>query len=554
MASRSIRPTTLVPLLAGVLAIGAARTAHAQHEQHAPGAPASAGAPRSAATSGPASMPLFREALGPFTRRTSTASAEVQGYVDQGFQLVYAFAPGEGARSFREAARRDSTCALCAWGEAWALGPYLNGPMDSAAAPRAYAAARRARALAATRATAAERALIDAMSVRYAPVHVRGERRRLDSAYATAMAAAYAAHPRDPEVGTLYAEALMLLEPRRGRWDAQAPAVRRIHQVLGDVLARDRAHPGACHLYIHATESTTVPARAEACAELLGSAIPGASHINHMPSHTFNRVGRWDDAVRANIAAWHSDQRAGRDGGFSVYPTHNLHMLLFSASMAGQGATATQAAKDLAKLYPESAFYESLVLLRFGRFDEVLALERAPAGVIERGLWEFARGMAHLRVGDPDNARAYLERVERAARTTPDSVTFRGHPAAQLLGVTGGILRGELLRRQGRLPEAIAALERATALEDSLRYDEPEPLNFSARHWLGAALLEAGRAADAERVYRAALDDHPRNGWSLAGLAQALRAQGRTAAAAQTRRELDASWARADTWLTGSRF
>ena len=543
MRFASLRSAAPAALLIGTLA----STAGAQHEQH--GEPA---AVRPAAKV----MPLYRDALGPFTRRASITSSEVQGYFDQGFQLLYSFAPDQAVRSFREAQRLDSACAVCAWGEAWALGPYLNGAMNPDDAPAAHAAIQRAASLAPGRTTPVERALIDAMKVRYEAKHDSTRRRQLDSAYAEAMAGVYAAHPRDAEVATLYAESLMLIEPRRGNWDITRPEIQRIHEVLESVLTRDRGHPGACHLYIHATESTPVPDKAERCAEVLGSSIPGASHINHMPSHTFNRVGRWDDAVRANIAAWHSDLRSAErgGGGFAVYPAHNLHMLLFAASMGGEGAIALQAAKDYTKLDPNGVFYQALVLVRFGRFEEVLALEAPPPGAIQRGLWEFARGYAHLRVGDADNARAYLERVERGARTVPDSITFRGHTAAQLLGIAGGILRGELLRREGKAEEGIRALEQAVVLEDKLRYDEPEPLNFSARHWLGAALLDAKRPADAERVYRTALQDHPNTGWSLIGLEQALRAQGRTAEADRARQEFDVAWKRSDTWIKASRF
>lgn len=499
-------------------------------------------------------MPLYREALGPFARRVTTGSAQAQAYFDQGVQLMYAFTPEQAARSFREAQRLDARCAMCFWGEAWALGPYLNEPMDSADAPRAVAAIATARRLAPAGANAAERALIDAMAIRYEPVHSRDTRRRLDSAYARAMSRVYAAHGSDLDVGTLYAEALMLLEPRRAMGDAAKPSMGLIHEILGAVLARDIHHPGACHLFVHATEQTVVPEKAEACAEFLGSSIPGASHINHMPSHTFNRVGRWGDAVRANLRAFHSDQRAADGQGFAIYPGHNLHMLLYSASMDGQGAIAVQAARDYARQSPGGAFYIALVLMRFGRFEEALELTAAPTQPIQRGLWDFARSYAHLRRGHADSARAGLERVQELARIVGDSVNFRGHTARMLLGIASGILSAELLRHDNRPAEAVTELERAVMLEDSLRYDEPEPINFSARDWLGAVLLEAGRAAEAEAVYRASLADHPRTGWSLFGLEQSLRAQGRTAEAAQVHPEFETAWTRSDIWLRASRY
>jgi tetratricopeptide (TPR) repeat protein len=534
-----------IPLVL-VLAAGAAPAAPAQeHATHAP--PAREAAPTSD------SVPLFRAALGPYGRIVTTSSPDAQAYFNQGVQQMFAFTPTDARRSFVMARRRDPGCAMCAWGEAWSLGAYLNEPMRPANAAPAHAAVAAAQRLARGRSTPVEAALIDAMAARYQPAHDSSARRPLDSAYARAMERVYARFPADADVATLYAEALMLLEPRRGSWDIAKPSVRRIHEVLGGVLARDLAHPGACHLLIHATESTTRPELAEPCAEVLGLSIPGASHINHMPSHTFNRVGRWGDAVRANIRAWHSDQRAAYGEGFAIYPGHNLHMLLFSASMDGQGAVAMQAGRDYARLQAGGAFLPALAMVRFGRFAETLELSDAPGGAVTRGLWAFARGYAHLRLGHGDSAQAYAAVVDSIAAAAP-AATFRVNTARLLLGTVGGILRGELHRAAGRLPDAIAALERAVTLEDSLVYDEPEPLPFAARHWLGAALLDAGRPVDAEAVYRAALADHPHNGWSLFGLAQALDAQGRRDEAAAARAAFDRSWARADVWLRASRF
>jgi tetratricopeptide (TPR) repeat protein len=498
-------------------------------------------------------MPLYAVGLGPYTRPITTTSKEAQAFFDQGVQLLYSFTPGDAVRSFREAQKRDPGCAMCHFGEAWAWGPYLNGPMSPNAAPRAHAAIQRAMQLRAT-ASDVERTLIEAQALRYRPAYDSATHFRAAAEYADAMARAYAKYPNDLDVGTLYAESLMLLEPRRGIWDPAKPAVHRIHQVLEEILAKDVNHPGACHLLIHATESNERVGRAEKCAELLGSSIPGASHINHMPSHTFNRIGRWGDAVRANIEAWHSDLRAEYGEGFAIYPSHNLHMLLFSASYDGQGAIAIQAAKDYAKITRGGEFYRALTLLRFGRFDEVLELRERPEHAIYRGLWDFSRGYALLREGNTDSARVYLARVEEAAKTTPASLQVRGHTAASLLGITGGILRAELLRRDGRLAEAIPVLEAAIVLEDGLRYDEPEPLPFSARHWLGALFLEMKRPADAERVYRAELVAHPNNGWSLYGLEQALVAQGKTADAAKVRDDFRKAWARSDVMIRASRF
>ena len=496
----------------------------------------------------------YRDALGPLTRPVTTTSSEAQKFFDQGVQMMYAFTPLRAARSFRQAQRDDPDCAMCFWGEAWAWGPYLNGPMGPDDAPRAYENIQKAKALAADHANAVERALIKAMVVRYTPEHDADTRKALDSTYARAMADVYDRFPHDLDVGTLYGESLMLLEPRRGRWDIEKPAVQKIHGIFESVLAMDITHPGACHLYVHATEPTVKPEKAEGCADHLGAAIPGASHIQHMPSHTYNRIGRWGDAVRANLAAWHSDVRAEHNIAWAIYPSHNLHMLLFAASMDGQGAIAIQAAKDYGKIVPGGTFYESMTLLRFGRFDEILELEDPPDGAIQRGFWDFARGYAYLRTEDPGRAAVYLERIRRAADKAGDGEMFRGHTAADLLGVVAGILEGEILRHEGDTDGAIRVLEEAITLEDGLRYDEPEPLNFSARHWLGNLLLELERYEEAETVFEAALEDHPMNGWSLLGLEAALRAQDRTSEAGEVADLFREAWARSDTWITAPVF
>jgi tetratricopeptide (TPR) repeat protein len=268
-----------------------------------------------------------------------------------------------------------------------------------------------------------------------------------------------------------------------------------------------------------------------------------------MPSHTYNEVGRWSESVRANLEAWHTDQKAKYDEGVAIYPSHNLQMLYYSAAYDGQGAIAIQAAKDFTKLTGNN-MHQVLALIRFGRFDEILELTDRPEGDIPGGMWDFAQGYAHLRQGEADFASLYLKRVQTTADTS--EAKYRGHPAAHILGVLSGILDSEIQRDAGNLTGAIATLETTVDLEDSMQYDEPEPMPFDSRHWLGAALLEAERYAEAEAVYRTELKDHPRNGWSYFGLVKALKMQGKDTTEMQ--RKMEMSWARADHWIRSSRF
>ncbi len=499
-------------------------------------------------------VPLLEAVTGDYTRTIDTDAPLAQAYFDQGMQMVYAFTLPVAIRSFEEAQRQDPDCAVCFWGEAKARGPFLNGRLTNANAGPAYEAAQRALSLIQRTDDPMEKALIRAMSIRYTPEHDPDTRAALDSAYTRAMSEVHSLYPEDLDVGTLYAEALMLLNTRRGAYEASDPYVQSFHTVLEDVLEKDINHPGACHLYIHATEATEVAYKAEACADFLMTAVPGSSHLNHMPSHTYNVIGRWGKAVRSNAMAWRSDDRTAYGEGVSYGGTHNLHMLFFAGSMDGQSKVSRAAAEEYARQVNGGVFYQALVLFRFGEFREILELTEVPERPLRLGLWEFTRGYAHLRTGSADSAAAYLASVDEKASTLPDNVTERNNRGSDLLSITGNILRGEMLRSEGKLDEAIAVLELAVETHDGLEYAEPEALNFSARHWLGAALLEAGRYSDAERVYVGALEQHPNNGWSYFGLERALRAQDKISGADQVKAEFNRVWQRADIIIRSSRF
>ncbi len=496
-----------------------------------------------------APIDLLPSALGPYSWTITTNSEQAQAFFTQGMQLRYAYNVNEAARSMAEARRIDPDCAMCYWGEAFALGSFLNGGMTEAAAPLAYVAISKAAELADAHANEMERALIEAAVVRYPEDYDNSTRRPVDEAFAAAMAEVYSEYPDNAEVATVYAVALFMLEDRRGNRDLEDPDLIRLHGVLTGVLDADIRHPGACHLYIHATESSQAPELGLPCAEYLGETVRVASHIQHMPSHTWNVVGMWGRSVQANTAAYQSDLKSRENQGFSYGPTHNLHMLLFAASYDGQGAVATQAGTDYRK-ESDNSMYEVLTLVRFGRFDEVLENDRRPENRVNAALWDFAKGYASLKQGDTETAKTMRDTVLEFAATT--EMKFRFHPAGQVVGTVGHILEGEILWDQGDLDGAISAFEKSADVEDSMGYDEPEPLPFAARHWLGAALLEAERYADAETAYREDLASHPHNGWSLFGLQAALAAQGKR----DPEVDLDfaESWARSDVWLRSSKF
>jgi tetratricopeptide (TPR) repeat protein len=505
-------------------------------------------------------VPLY-DGLGPYARPVGAQVSEAATYVQQGIALTYGFAHAEGVRSFREASRIDPTCAFCAWAEAWALGPHINGRMGNAAAREAFAAIEQARTRADGIGAGAlldvERALIEALAVRYAPDPETASRAQLDTLYAQAMDAVARQHPGDLEVRALAGEAWMVLEPW-AYWTETGEARPHAAEALRHLeaaLAIDVTHPGACHLYIHLVEASPDPWRALPCADHLADMIPGVSHIPHMPAHVLMRTGRYGEAVRGNQRAWIADQRARFDGPPAVYPSHNLHMLFFAAAFDGQSAVALQAARDVTRIAPAFSIYIPLGHVRFGRWEEILELPVLDVSPFATGVSHYARGMAYLRTGgSAAEVNAEIEALERARDQVDPEARFRGHVQRDLLGIAHGTLLGERMAAEGDLDGAVRTMEGALALERALNYDEPEPWPIPVRHTLGAVLLEGGRAAEAEAVYREALAIHPDNGWSLHGLATALRAQGKDAEAAEAEARFQAMWVRADVWITGSRF
>lgn len=520
--------------------------------------------------------PLF-DTLGNWHRDIATLVPDAQRYFDQGLRLVYAFNHGEAIRDFEAAAKLDPACGICYWGAALANGPNINFGMETAAGKAAWEALQQALAHR-DGATPRDRALIEALAQRYRP-EVPESRADLDLAWANAMREVVQRFPDDLDAATLFAESLLDLNPW-GQWDrfgqAKDPTILEAIQVLESVLKRAPEHPGANHYYIHSVEASAHPERALGSAERLPGLMPGAGHLVHMPSHVYIRTGRYPEAAEANHRAIAADQafftRASKDSAYaSDLAPHNLDFLRAVAVFQGDSATALEAArKSAAEIPPEmlaalpGAMSDMEVVtaaplymeVAFGRWQEILAEPGPPAAwPFTRASWHFARGIALAAGGKHREAARELKALEKIAAAVPaDHTTGWFYTTRELLAVARFELEGELAARAGRFDEAIAAFTEAVDLQDALQYNEPPPWYRAIRTALGKALLDAGRPADAEAVYREDLRVNPENGWSLFGLAQALRAQGQEAEAAATRARFEKAWARADVLLSASAF
>jgi len=511
------------------------------------------------------SVPLY-DNLGDHHYAVGTRVPLAQRYFDQGLRLYYAFNHAEAIRAFRQAQRLDPACAMCFWGEALAWGPNINLPMDSAAGVAAHQAITAAVA-AQHGAEDHERALIAALATRYA-TPPPADRSGLDSAYARAMGDVARRFPNDPEAAVLHAEALMDLRPWN-YWTAEGalqPGMAEALAQLERASAKDPRHPGACHFFIHAVEALQ-PERAVACAERLAGLMPGAGHLVHMPGHIYIRVGRYLDAIQANQHAVHADESYIRDQrpGFGIYTAgyypHNYDFMAFAAAMAGRSAQAIGAADKLAELAsgetmgePGMQFMQHhatrglQIRVRFARWEEILAAPApAPRFPHARAMWQYARGRANAATGKVAEAVADLAAV-RAAVTDPSlkGVRLEFNESPSILRVAAEVLAGRIASAEGRHARAIGHLEEAVRLEDALSYGEPPDWTVPVRHDLGAVLLEAGLSAEAERAFRADLARFAENGWSLRGLAGALRAQGRTGEAARVTQQYRRAWSEAD--------
>ena len=514
---------------------------------------------------------LFK-GLGTYHRKITTRSPLAQKYFDQGMRFIWAFNHDEATRSFAKAAQIDRRCASCYWGVALTLGPNYNMPMMSS--PRArvgWEAVRRAE-MSARRAMPVERALIDAVGKRYRGT---GEvdpsnSKPLLNAYVEAMRAIASKYPTDLDVQTMYAEALMNTNPWK-LWNADGtpnPGTEQILGVLRHVLAQDSRHPGANHYYIHAVEASQHPEMAVRSAETLEGMMPAAGHLEHMPAHILQRVGRYEEAAEANRRGAAADlaylKETAPPDYYPMYLIHNFQFLASSAGMEGRRSETIQALREARKHTPDqmllampgfdwgaSFIYDGLV--KFGMWDEMLK-EPPPSSQLVGANISYlqSRATALAATGKFDEAGAELAKSEKLIATVPADATQGNSKAGALYAIGQLKARARIASAGGRRDQAIQLLTEAVGVEDTLAYNEPNDMLFPTRHLLGAELLQAGKPADAEAVFNEDLKRHPDNGWALYGLSQALAAQKRDSV--EARKQFERSWRRADVTLTSAAF
>ncbi|HKR65963.1 MAG TPA: hypothetical protein VJZ00_19685 [Thermoanaerobaculia bacterium] len=493
--------------------------------------------------------------LGTLHHPVTTSNAEAQRWFDQGLRYLYAFNHEAAADSFRKSTTLDPDLALGYWGVALALGPNINMDVDPEREKQAFDAVQLAQAHAA-RASTEEQDLIAALAKRYSDKE-DADLHQLAVDYSRAMRELSRKYPDDLDVATLYAESMMDLRPWKFWSHDGKPAdgTEEIVSTLESVLKRDPKHVGANHYLIHAVEASPHPERALASAKRIAALAPSAGHLVHMPAHIFQRVGDYAGAAKANADAANVDRdwiaKHGAESMYAgMYYNHNLQFGSASYAAIGDFANAKKMADELgansvqfAKMLPPVetfAVTPSLVLVHFAKWQDVLKVPDPQAGPVSTALWHFTIGTAHAQLGNVLGAQSDLAEVEKALPAITTDVGFTQNAQRDLVAIAAHLLAGRIAMASGDANAAIAHYEKAVTAEDALNYDEPPDWWLPSRETLGAALLRAGRAADAERVFRDDLARNPHSPRALFGLAESQRAQKKDATAA--RAELRRAW------------
>jgi len=555
-------PATFLTLVTLLTASAAAFSSPAPQHDHA-------------AASGVSSV-CTANGFGKVHHPVKTSNPQAQRLFEQAMALDYGFNHSQAEQCFREAARLDPQMPMAYWGIALVLGTNYNLPVDDAREKLAYENVQKALALSAN-APCNERDYIQALAKRYTD-RPNPDYDRLEAAYHDAMREVYQTYPDDLDAATLFAESGMNLHPWQlyDREGQPAPGTDEIVAVLESVLKRDPNHVGANHFYIHAVEASTHPEAALPSAQRLASLAPASGHLVHMPSHIYIHTGDHEASEKTNEAAVRADQAyfaaVPANGVYPViYYTHNIHYIAVENAFLGNYAASLRAAKraqeqaaprikEPGMLAGMIDFYYSLplqIMARFHRWADIMAVHQPDASQgVTTVSWHYSRALAFASTSKPEQARTELAAV-RAAAPAMATIIFNSsgpHNSEVIPQMMSEIVEARLANTQHQTDTAIEHLRKAVTLEDTLDYNEPPDWLAPTRESLGAALLQAGKAAQAEAIFREDLKRNPRNPRSLFGLAEALKAEGKTTEAATVRQQFQRAWSKADTKLTLSDF
>ena len=516
--------------------------------------------------------PLIK-GLGSLQYKVTTNSAIAQKYFNQGLSLLYGFNHGESARSFRYATKLDPGFAMGWWGLAQVLGPNYNAALNPASLGDINTAIKNA-ITASSMGTEKERALINALAKRYPKEEVK-DMTPYHEAYALSMEEIHERFPNDPEVAVLYADALMNVHPWN-LWNKDGSPQRwttEIIDLLEKILARWPNHFGAIHLYIHATEASRNASKALPHADKLGDMLPGAGHLVHMPSHTYIRTGHYHKGVLANERASASDSsyiaqcRASGTYPLLYYP-HNIHFLAACAFLEGNSKKAIENAwrvsanadkKYLAELATVQHYYiiPYYTLVQLAKWDDILKIQQPGESLkYPNAIWHYARGMAFSAKKDFESARKELRFVKDAAadESLRGLLVWDMNSVLELISIAANTLEAEIEGQQKNYVAAIMLIKKAVEIEDRLAYTEPPDWFFSVRLSLGHWLVQSGRFAEAEDIYRQDLMNFPENGWALIGLYNSLNGQGKNSEAKGVKKRFDIAWQWSDLVINSSRI
>lgn len=537
--------------------------------------------------------------LGCYSRQVTTRSDDAQRWFDRGLIWCYGYNHDEAVRCFEKATAADPDCAIAHWGIAYAAGPNYNKQWKAfdvldleRSLAKAFAATKAAIAHAG-KASPAEAALACALAHRYPANDPSAVTPIWNDAYAAAMVGVHGAHPDDLDIATLTAEALMNRTPWQ-LWDlksgriAEGASTQEARSILERALSLPGGmqHPGLLHMYIHLMEMSPFPELALKAGDALRNLVPDAGHLRHMPTHIDVLCGHYREVVESNHAAIVADRKylecEGAVNFYSLYRCHDYHFKLYGAMFAGQFTAAMEAAEELAATMPEELLrvespaiadwlegflpMKQHVLIRFGKWQDIKDLplpEDQALYCVSTAMMHYAKAVAHAATGAVSEAEVEAKLFTAARARVPASRYLFNNTCQDILAVAEEMMRGEIAYRKGDIELSFAHLRRSVELDDGLPYDEPWGWMQPTRHALGALLLEQGRIAEAEAVYRAdlGLDDtlaracqHPENVWSLHGFHECLSQLGKTAEARIIKQRLDLAMARAEVPIKSSCF